>query len=167
VTAADETPLGRAPRTTAGSDAVPEFVRVVDAAIPTTPAALQPWLVAGSYRGWSHESKRHPSSGPHAEEVVTYLSPALEESLRVHAKAHPVRASAVKELFKGGKHVGWAVSVKTTADSARGKNWYWYEVLSTAPDAKSPEQGLGLELCRDCHSENGGIDQVLIDFPLR
>lgn len=150
-------------------EAMRDFVRVETAQspVPTTAAALQPWLIGGSYRGWSHESKRHPSSGPHAEEVVTYLSPSLEVSLREHAKAHPRDAAAVKELFKGGAHVGWAVSVKTAADSANGKNWYWYEVLSTAPNARAPYQGIGVELCRDCHAENGGIDQVLIDFPLR
>ncbi len=152
--------------TPAEMDSMKDFVRVVDpAAVPI--GALQPWLIAGSYRTWSHESMQHPSSGPHAEGVVTYLSPSLEGSLRDKAKAHPAGASSVKELFKGGQHVGWAVSVKTATDSANGKNWYWYEVLSTAPTAKAPYQGLGLELCRDCHTESGGVDQVLIEFPLR
>ena len=146
-------------------DTMKDFVRVVDhAAVPI--GALQPWLIAGSYRSWSHESKQHPSNGPHGEGVVTYLSPPLEGSLRDKAKVHPRGAAAVKELFKGGAHVGWAVSVKTAADSVNGKTWYWYEVLSTAPTAKAPYQGLGVEICRDCHTESGGVDQVLVDFPL-
>lgn len=145
-------------------DSMQGFVRVEET-VPT--AALQPWLIQGSYRVWPHESKRHPSSGPHADQVVTYLSPSLEASLRARAKTHPRGAAAVKELFKGGAHVGWAVSVKTAADSAAGKNWFWYETLSTAPDAKAPYQGLGVEICRDCHAESGGVDQVLIEFPLR
>ena len=169
VTTADETPLGRgrpAPKVTSGELAgMGDFVHVVEPGpIPTT--ALQPWLIAGSYRAWSHEATRHPSSGPHAEQVVTYLSPSLEESLRTKAKTHPLRAAAVKELFKGGRHVGWAVSVKTSPESASGKNWFWYEVLSTSPTAKAAYEGTGIEICRDCHTENGGIDQVLTDFPL-
>lgn len=140
------------------------FVRV-ETGVPM--AALQPWLIQGGYRSWAHESRRHPSSGPHSEEVVTFLSPLLEASLRAKTKAHPSGAAAVKELFKGGALVGWAVSVKTAADSAAGKNWFWYETLSTAPDAKAPYQGLGVEVCRDCHAESGGVDQVLIEFPLR
>lgn len=173
VAAADETPLGRGrPRTTVTPgelEGMQDFVRVVGPApeqtIPTT--ALQPWLIAGSYRAWSHEATRHPSSGPHAEQVVTYLSPSLEESLRAKAKTHPLRAAAVKELFKGGTHVGWAVSVKTSPESVSGKNWFWYEVLSTSPTAKAAYEGTGIEICRDCHTENGSIDQVLTDFPLR
>lgn len=168
VTAGDETPLGRGrPRTSVSPrelEGMEDFVRVVATTVPTT--ALQPWLIEGSYRTWAHESARHPSSGPHAQEVVTYLSPSLEESLRTKAKTHPLRAAAVKELFKGGKHVGWAVAVKTSPDSAAGKNWFWYEVLSTAPAARAAYEGTGVEICRDCHTENGGIDQVLTDFPL-
>lgn len=71
----------------------------------------------------------------------------------------------MKELYKAGTHIGWAVSVKTQAESANGKNWYWYEVFSTAPAAIAPYQG-AVELCRDCHAE-GGVDQVLVDYPLQ
>jgi hypothetical protein len=164
-TAADETPLGRGPRPTGSADldAMTDFVRVVDVDVPTKPAALQAWLIGGSYRSWPHESAQHPSSGPHAEGVITFLSPALDGSLRAKAKSHPQGAAAVKELFKAGKHVGWAVSVKTAVDSASGKNWYWYEILSTAPRAKAAYEGRGVLICRDCHSESGGVDQVLID----
>lgn len=162
--AAAEAPVQRPSITANDLDSVKDFVRVDSGAIPID--ALQPWLIAGSYRAWSHEAKRHPSAGPHSEAVITYLSPSLEASLRDKAKAHPRNAAAVKELFKGGSHVGWAVSVKTADDSATGKNWFWYEVLSTAPNARA-SKGIGLEVCRDCHAENGGIDQVLTDYPLR
>ena len=171
VTAPDQTPLGRGQKVAATHDldSMKDFVRVVEqatAVVPTSPRELQAWLIAGSYRTWPHESAQHPSSGPHAEGVITFLSPALEGSLRAKTKAHPQGAAAVKELFQGGKHVGWAVSVKTAADSAIGKNWYWYEILYTAPRAKAAYEGRGVEICRDCHTESGGVDQVLIDFPL-
>jgi hypothetical protein len=147
-------------------ESMKSFVRVVDAEVPTTAAELQPWLATGAYKVWAHESKQHESGGPHAETVVTFISPSLAQSLAARAAAHPRGAASVKELYKAGKHVGWAVSVKTTGDSASGKNWYWYEVFSTAPAATAPYQGVGLELCRDCHNE-GGSDQVLISYPLQ
>jgi len=171
----------RAPPTEAEMLTMNDFVRVVDD-VPLTARELQAWLIGASYRAWPHESAMHPSSGPHAETVLTFLSPSLAGSLQAKASAHPRGAASVKELYKKGKHVGWAVSVKTAADSADGKNWFWYEVLSTAPDAKAPHQGLGLEVCRDCHaagsdgstgstgstgSKSRGVDQVLIEFPLR
>lgn len=149
-------------------DAMPAeaFVIVMEAEAPTKAAELQRWLADGRYKTWAHESKQHPSDGPHAETVITFLSPLLERSLAMNAKSHPKGVASVKELYKAGKHMGWAVSVKTDADSASGKNWYWYEVFGTAPDAKAPYQGAGVELCRDCHTE-GGVDQILVPFPLK
>lgn len=146
--------------------AAASFVRVMPAEVPTTGPALQAWLVAGHYKSWAHESKPHPSDGPHAETVVTFLSPTLEQSLATKATVHPKGVAAVKELYKAGTHMGWAVSVKVAEDSASGKNWYWYEVFGTAREAKAPYQAIGLELCRDCHTE-GGVDQVLVPFPLQ
>jgi hypothetical protein len=143
----------------------------IDAAIdpsppaPTEPAALQAWLVAGHYKAWPHESKRHESTGPHPEEVLTFVSPALHATLS-SGGPHAPGAAAVKELYKQGAHTGWAVSVKVEADSNEGRGWYWYEVFSTQSDAKPGYEGLGKELCRDCHTESG-IDQVLIPFPLQ
>lgn len=150
-------------------ESMKSFVRVVDAEVPTTAAELQQWLATGAYKVWAHESKQHESGGPHAEAVVTFISPSLAQSLAAPgnpAKAHPRGAASVKELYKAGKHIGWAVSVKASDDSASGKNWYWYEVFSMAPTATAPYQGIGLELCRDCHNE-GGSDQVLISYPLQ
>jgi hypothetical protein len=142
------------------------FVTVVSSEAPTTARELQAWLAAGHYKLWARESKAHPSAGPHAETVVTFVSPVLEKSLAAKASAHPRGAASVKELYQANKHTGWAVSVKTADDSANGKNWYWYEVFATTPDAKAPYQGVGVELCRDCHAE-GGVDQVLVSFPLQ
>jgi hypothetical protein len=153
------------------ADAVVVDSSVVDAAIdpgppvPTKPAALQAWLVAGHYKVWPHESRRHESTGPHPEEVLTFVSPALHGTLS-SGGPHAPGAAAVKELYKQGAHTGWAVSVKVDADSNEGRGWYWYEVFSTKPGAKPAYEGLGKELCRDCHTESG-IDQVLIPFPLQ
>lgn len=177
VVACGSQPARDEPRPVAGSAMPPigaeemaaaadSFVRVMPVEVPTSAPELQAWLVAGSYKPWSRESKQHPSDGPHAETVVTFISPSLEQSLARKAKAHPRQVAAVKELYKAGKHAGWAVSVKVADDSASGRNWYWYEVFGTTPDAKAPYQGVGVELCRDCHTE-GGVDQVLVSFPLQ
>ena len=135
--------------------------------VPTKATDLQKWLVAAHYKQWPHESKTHESDGPHGDAVKTFVSPSLVASLGANATAHSRGAAAVKELYdKAGKHMGWAVSVKVAADSASGNGWYWYEVFSTVEGAKAPYQGVGVKLCRECHSE-GGVDQVLIPFPLQ
>lgn len=134
--------------------------------VPTEPARLQAWLVAGHYKAWAHESKAHPSEGPHGDAVKTFLSPSLAASL-AKGGDHPRGVVAVKELYTGKKlaHTGWAVSVKLEPQSDSGRKWYWYEVFSTKPGAKPAYAGIGEELCRECH-EGGGTDQVLIGFPL-
>lgn len=162
-------PVERAAETdaeVAATDAPPE-VPPAPVAVPTDPAALQLWLAERSYKSWPHETGAHESAGPHGD-VLAYMTPALIASLRRgKGNAHPKGVAAVKELYEQGKLNGWAVSVKVADDSADGRNWYWYEVLSTAPDAKAPYQGKGFELCRDCHFERGGNDLVQSQFPLK
>lgn len=133
--------------------------------IPTEPAALQQWLATGSYSRWQAESKTHPSEGPHGGHVRTFLSADLAASLAAGTD-HPAGAASVKELYGDGTAVtGWAVSVKLTGDSADGDGWYWYEVFTTEPAGTADYQGVGLDLCTDCHV--AGSDYVLIPFPLR
>ena len=130
------------------------------------PDALQMWLIAGHYKAWPHESKEHVSDGPH-DSVKVFVSPLLLKSLDAKATEHPVGAAAVKEIYKDGKHAGWAVSVKLAPKSNEGKEWYWYEIFSTQPKAKAPYQGVGYRLCRDCHFEGGGVDLVRSLYPLQ
>jgi len=54
-------------------------------------------------------------------------------------------------LDAGGKTTGWAVSVKTSANSEGGKGWYWYEILS-APSGNVVAQANGVPLCSGCHT---------------
>jgi hypothetical protein len=162
-------PAGSAapPAPSSGEAAAPSELPAVATVVPVAPADLQAWLGAGHYRSWAHESKPHETSGPHGDAVKTFISPSLRASLQKGGAPHPEGAAAVKELYDGaGKHTGWAVSVKVAAESASGKGWYWYEVLSTAPGAKPAYEGVGKELCRDCHTERGS-DQVLMPFPLQ
>jgi len=134
---------------------------------PTEPEALNRFLQAGGYKNWPKESQPHGTAGAHpGGKVQAWLSPALAKSLADGAKSHPAGSAAVKEqLDASGKLRGWSVSVKTAADSAGGKNWYWYEVESTAPGAKPDYAGLGAQPCAACHLT--GRDFVLTPVPLR
>lgn len=140
----------------AGSDA--------GTAIPTTPDALKTWLLAGSYKSWSAESAPHPSAGPHASSVLTFVNDDLKTSLASSSKEHPAGAAAVKEFLGPTGVKGWAVAVKTQASSADGDGWYWYETFSTAPGVHGIH-GQGAAVCVNCH--DGGTDFVLTPFPLR
>ena len=64
-----------------------------------------------------------------------------------------------------GKLEGWAVMVKTQADSANGKGWYWYEITSTTDGSSPVVSGNGVPLCFGCHFT--GRDFVLTDYPLQ
>ena len=88
---------------------------------PPASSELFEWLKAGSYKDWPHESVPHPAPGAHPGGVRAHLNPALEASLKSESKAHPAAAAAVLELYgKGGALHGWAVAIKTQADSAGG-----------------------------------------------
>lgn len=132
--------------------------------VPHASDALFAFLRAGEYKEFPHESEVHASSGPHGR-VRTYLNPILAESLEAGNEVHPVNAAAVKELYNAaGTLIGWAVSVKTQADSASGDGWYWYEVFSTTENRPIAD-GNGVGLCAGCHA--GGKDFVTIPYPLR
>ena len=134
-------------------------------AIPTGPDGMQAWLAARHYQSWPAESAPHPSEGPHGGDVKAFLSPSLAESLAAGTE-HPAGAASVKELYGGGSTVtGWAVSVKLAADSADGDGWYWYETFTTDAGGSADYQGVGLDLCTDCHG--AGEDYVLIPYPLQ
>ena len=69
------------------------------------------------------------------------------------------------EMYENGKLKGWAVSVKTQANSDNGKGWYWYEVLSPTDASKIAGEGQGLGLCVGCHFP--GKDFVVTGYPLK
>jgi hypothetical protein len=134
--------------------------------VPTTPVELQAWLGTQAYRCWTHESVRHPSTGPHHGQVQTYLNAKLDTSLKGTSE-HPQGSVAVKELYPDASAKepdGWAVLVKTQPTSANGQGFYWYEAFGTAAGASNIE-GQGKQLCVNCHS--AGTDYVRIPYPLR
>jgi len=133
---------------------------------PADGSKLYSWLSDGNYKNWVRESEKHRSAGPHPSAVIAYLNSTLEQSLASESESHPVGSAAVKELFNSaGELNGWAVSIKTDADSQSGKGWFWYEILGTEPDSRVVANGNGVPLCFGCHTP--GKDFVLIPFPLK
>jgi hypothetical protein len=142
----------------------------IDSVVPVTKDKLFSYLQAGSYKNFAaKESGRHPSRGPHTKigwPVRVFLSPKIDASLKAGIASHPIGASIVKEMYDGsGKLQGWAVMVKTSADSAGGKGWFWYEVTSTIDGSKPVASGNGVPLCFGCHFT--GRDFVLTEYPLQ
>ncbi len=143
----------------------------VQSAIPTDTAALFRFLKDGGYKEFpAKESAVHASRGPHAKfgwPVRVFLDAKMEGSLKAGNASHPVGAAIVKEMYneKGDQLMGWAVMVKTDADSAGGKGWFWYETTNTRDAAKVVASGNGVPGCFGCHSV--GADFVLTSFPLQ
>jgi hypothetical protein len=145
--------------------AVAPLAHAQDTAAPAEGTALLKWLQAGAYKAWPKESAPHRSMGSHQTLVITYLSPVLDQSLHAKSKAHPRGAAAVKELLDtAGQVTGWAVAIKTAAESDGGKGWFWYEILGTAPGSRVVAEGQGVPLCIGCHAR--GRDTVLTEHPL-
>jgi hypothetical protein len=142
----------------------------IDSVVPVTKDKLFSYLKAGSYKSRAaKESGRHPSSGPHTKigwPVRVFLGPKIDASLKAGNASHPIGSSIVKEMYDGsGKLQGWAVMVKTSADSAGGKGWFWYEITSTTGGSKPVASGNGVPLCFGCHFT--GRDFVLTEYPLQ
>ena len=143
----------------------------VESAVPTETAALFRFLKDGGYKEFpAKESAAHASRGPHAKfgwPVRVFLDAKMNGSLKASNASHPVGAAIVKEMYdeKGDRLMGWAVMVKTGADSAGGKGWFWYETTNTRDATKVVASGNGVPGCFGCHST--GADFVLTSFPLQ
>ena len=144
---------------------------VVSSAVPTETAAMFRFLKAGGYKEFAaKESAVHASRGPHAKfgwPVRVFLDSKMDGSLQAGNDSHPAGAAIVKEMYneKGDRLMGWAVMVKTGADSAGGKGWFWYETTNTRNATKVVASGNGVPGCFGCHSV--GADFVLTSFPLQ
>lgn len=134
--------------------------------VPTSTEELFSYLTRGEYKRFARESAPHSSAGPHGGAVLSYVNALLDESLRSGATAHPAGSASVKELYASDRVTltGWAVSVKTSPESAAGQGWYWREFFSTTDSAQSIG-GQGSAACVGCHA--AGLDYVRIPYPLQ
>ena len=90
---------------------------------------------------------------------------AIAGSLAGKSKSHPAGSSLVKEMYQkdGSTLEGWAVMTKTQDESAKGKGWFWSEILLTDADPKIVAAGDGVRLCVGCHTR--GKDYVISKLP--
>jgi len=142
-----------------------------DDVVPVELDALFAYLQAGSYKGFASETDAHTSVGPHPSSALqptstvrAFFNSAMDASLKAGNDTHPQGSAIVKEFLDGGGDlIGWAVSVKTDADSQNGQGWYWYENLSTTDNSSPVAAANGVGLCFGCHVT--GNDFVLSSYP--
>src|SRR5262245_7931514 len=138
---------------------------------PQGAAALMAWLEAGKYEDWACEDDIHEARSPSPHGWNRICS---NEAISEHAAGTgdwPAGAAAVKELYADATAtvpIGYAVYLKTKADSADGANWYWYEVVPSDHPAPHDENGIvadgmgddgpAKKICVSCHGLAGSDD---------
>jgi len=135
---------------------------------PMGAAAVEAWLQTGAYKKWHCESAVHAARSPSPHGFNRICSNSVVSAHAADVGAWPQGAAAVKELYATATDpapVGYAVYVKTAADSAAGANWYWYErvpsdspaphdaagVVADGPGSSGPAQ----QICVGCHGAAG------------
>jgi hypothetical protein len=125
---------------------------------PMGETSLLAWIATGQYKQWACEPAVHASRGP---SVHTPFDRVCSNNVLSAAAGDggmgpwPEGAAEVKEIYMAMGDAtptgGYAVSLKTSADSAGGANWYFYERF----DGTLYADGLGTPLCTGCHSLAG------------
>jgi len=131
---------------------------------PQTPpigaAAIAPWLQQGLYKSWHCETAAHTARSPSPHSVDRVCSNDVIANNATSTGPWPAGAAAVKELYAQTTDTspsGWAVYLKTGADSANGANWYYYGALTAGG---SNVDGMGADstvmaMCTSCHLAAG------------
>jgi hypothetical protein len=145
--------------------------------------AIEAWLKGGAYKKWSCEPSVHASRAPSPHGFNRICSNALIANNASGSGDWPEGASAVKELYASSSAktpIGYAVYLKTAADSGGGDNWYWNERVPLDSGAPHDDQGTVADgmgdsgpakaICVGCHvaagadeahtPSEGGRDQV-------
>ena len=161
-----------------------------DAQTPPTSgrADIEQWLEDASYRTWACEPAVHETRSPSPHGFNKICSNDLISSAATGTTAWPKGAAAVKELYASSTATtptGFAVYLKTAADSADGANWYWYERIPTTSNVPNDPTGViadgkgsagaAKSVCVACHAaagtdmlhtpSTGGRDQVYTPVP--
>jgi hypothetical protein len=149
---------------------------------------IESWISAGSYKGWSCEPAVHAARSPSPHGFNRICSNDLIAGAATGTTVWPKGSAAVKEIYASltsTTPTGYAVYLKTDADSAGGANWYWYERVPA--DSSAPHDGNGtvadgkggsgtpMSICVGCHAaagadgphtpSPGGRDQVYTPVP--
>jgi hypothetical protein len=154
----------------------PSVATTGDAQTPPQGAAnVQAWLAKGAYKSWASEPAIHASRPPSPHGYDRVFSNALIAQNAASTAPWPSGAAAVKELYASAGDtapIGYAVYLKTAADSAAGASWYYYEqVPPSTPTSMVPHDengvvadGLGAsgpakDICVGCHA-GAGMDAM-------
>ena len=161
------------PRASTGDDQIP----------PMGADAIEAWLAKGAYKRWHCEPKPHLFRAPSPHGYNRICANDMIADNVAGSADWPKGAAAVKELYAsadGSEPVGFAVYLKTDADSAGGANWYWYERVPLDHAAPHDDKGVVADgmgdsgpekaICVGCHvaagadashtPSEGGRDQV-------
>jgi hypothetical protein len=139
---------------------------------PMGAAAVEAWLATGEYKSWHCEAAVHASRSPSVHNFNRICSNDVVSANAAGTGNWPMGAAAVKELYQAVTDttpVGYAVYLKTQADSAGGASWYWYErvpqtgIQSGAPHDMTTgvvadgmgDAGTANSICVGCHMASG------------
>jgi hypothetical protein len=146
-------------------------------------ADIEKWLGDGAYKTWTCEPAVHAARSPSPHGFNRICSNDLIAQAATGTSSWPKGSAAVKEIYASmtaTTPVGYAVYLKTAADSAAGAAWYWYERVPL--DSEAPHDANGVvadgkggdgtpkSICVGCHAaagtdaphtpSTGGRDQV-------
>jgi hypothetical protein len=127
---------------------------------PMGASAIQSWLASGAYKSWHCETASHTARSPSPHNVDRVCSNDAIANNATGTGPWPAGAAAVKELYANATDTtpgGYAVYLKTQADSANGANWYYYGALTAGG---APVDGMGndsliMSECTSCHLAAG------------
>lgn len=127
-------------------------VVVITDVVPADPAAVQAWLQAFAYRGWTPMTDIR-MTGEHGGERL-FFNPVLAASWRAGAQEHPLGSAAVRELYLADLKTlkGFALMHKTGPSGQVGEGWFWYEIFGTTAEAEPAVAQPGARTCVGCHA---------------
>lgn len=134
-----------------------------DAQTPPTSGRtdVETWLTAASYKTWTCEPAIHASRAPSPHGFNKICSNQVIASNTSATAPWAKGAAAVKELYDSvtaTTPIGYAVYLKTDADSANGANWYWYERVPL--NSEAPHDGNGV--VADGHGDSGPAKAICV-----
>jgi len=134
-----------------------------DAQTPPTTGrvAVEAWLADATYNDWACEAAIHASRDPSPHGFNRICSNDVLAANVSGTADWPKGSAGVKELYASASAttpIGFAVYLKTDADSAGGDNWYWYERINSDTIADGMgDSGPAKTICVGCHI-GAGID---------
>lgn len=167
-----------------GSDSNTDSITADEQTPPTSGRVdVESWISAAWYKSWTCEPTIHASRDPSPHGFNRICSNEVISAAATGTSVWPKGAAAVKELYTSATATapaGYAVYLKTNADSAGGSNWYWYERVPNDSEAPHDSNGVVADgkggggtpksICVGCHGgagmdaahtpSAGGRDQV-------